>query len=62
MDQVDRETLLSEPEKEAVREEVLGGGGDVDCEDDQVDTDGGVAFADVDIRWEDVLGGFVHIV
>lgn len=34
MDEVDGETLLAEPEEEAVGEEVFGRGGDVDGEND----------------------------
>jgi hypothetical protein len=62
VDQVDGETLLPEPEKETVGEEILGGGGDVDGKDDQVDTNGGVASTDVHVRWEDVVSDFEHVV
>lgn len=61
MDQVDGKTLLTEPEQESVGKMFLGRRGEIDGHDDQVDTDGSVTLADVDVGREDVLGRFVHV-
>ena len=61
MDEVDGEALLAEPEERAGGEEALGGRGEVDGCDDQVDADGGVPLADVDLGREEISGEFEEL-
>lgn len=62
MNKIDGERLPSQPEKEAAGEEFFDAGRDVNGKDNEVDTDCGVALADIDAWRENVVGQLEHVV